>query len=307
MSQSYATVSATTGSTSSPDLSVIDEDTENPSIETTKAVGGFLDSLHDDPGGSDAPRDDQASDGSSKGSWKVTWKGEEEEINFLWPENSKERLGLYEGGFERVQGMSASARKESMLSLESLQDGTCKPLKVWYRNLVIRQACHSHMADSYISKDTYFNTISVAVTALSSCAIFISLVPSAVGADAVGIRVPLIGPYNALALIAGVLAACNTVLQAILKTKAYNRKGENHRSAFKQYTKMRFKMENLIGDRRSYYHHNEIDEKLLDGWIEKYEELLETEPIIPQDVLEWISEKEDNAGLHWTRHTMDFD
>eukprot|EP00532_Pseudo-nitzschia_australis_P009568 CAMPEP_0168238566 /NCGR_PEP_ID=MMETSP0140_2-20121125/20964_1 /TAXON_ID=44445 /ORGANISM="Pseudo-nitzschia australis, Strain 10249 10 AB" /LENGTH=149 /DNA_ID=CAMNT_0008172627 /DNA_START=367 /DNA_END=816 /DNA_ORIENTATION=+ len=143
----------------------------------------------------------------------------------------------------------------------------------------------------------YSNTISVAITALTSSAIFTSLVKN----DHEGTKLSQAGPSKYLALSAGILAALNTILQAIMKNMAYARRGESHLNAFKQYTKMRFKMENLVGDTVSYYHHDGVDNTLLDEWVVKYEELLELEPIIPQEIFEYITDKEDNAGLKWTK------
>ena len=59
-------------------------------------------------------------------------------------------------------------------------------------------------------------------------------------------------------------------------------------------------MENLIRDSKNYSHHEEFNEKYPNDCIEKYEELLDDEPIIPQDILEEITYREDNAGLRWT-------
>eukprot|EP00536_Pseudo-nitzschia_multiseries_P009918 jgi/Psemu1/306912/fgenesh1_kg.289_\ len=118
MSQSYGTVSATSGSTGTPvDPSAIDEDddAENPSTDTSKAVGaggiGIAPELQNDDDDSDAPSDVQLSEeeGSSNNSWKVTWKGEEEEINFLWPRNHHHHhqgsSGPYDGSFEKARGI----------------------------------------------------------------------------------------------------------------------------------------------------------------------------------------------------------
>jgi hypothetical protein len=150
------------------------------------------------------------------------------------------------------------------------------------------------MAEDLMTKDMYYNTLSVGITAITSSAIFTSLAPSTGGG-----AIDIAAGGNTLDLFAGVLAASNTILQAIMKTMNYARRGEQHLVAFKNFTKMRFKMENLIGDSKNYSHHEEINEKSLNDWIEKYEELLDYEPIIPQDILEEITDREDNAGLKW--------
>lgn len=190
---------------------------------------------------------------------------------------------------------TAKNYRESMISIEN-NGGSCKPLKTWYRTLVIRQSCHSQMAEDFQQKDRRINTISVAITAITSSSIFSSLAPPDPNEKS--------SSYSFMALFAGVLAAVNTVILAIAKTCNYARKGENHLAAFKDYTRLRFKMENLVGDKQSYYHHDGIDDADLDKWIEKYTALLESEPIIPQDVFEEVEEKEDNAGLKWTKSNV---
>ena len=120
------------------------------------------------------------------------------------------------------------------------------------------------MAEDLMTKDMYYNTLSVGITAITSSAIFTSLAPSTGGG-----AIEIATGGNALAVFAGVLAASNTILQAIMKTMNYARRGEQHRVAFKNFTKIRFKMENLIGDSENYSHHEEINEKYLNDWIER--------------------------------------
>jgi len=162
-----------------------------------------------------------------------------------------------------------------------------KPIKQWYRSLVIRQSCHSQLAEEMINKDMYLNTLSVGLTAITSSAIFTSLAPST---DGGGIKTS--GGGHQLAMMAGVLAAINTVLQAVMKTVNYARKGEQHLTAFKGFTKMRFKLENLIGNPKRYENDEKINEKMLSRWIDKYEELIEMEPIIPEEILDEITKQE---------------
>ena len=291
--KSHAATDATLVSAADNNPNTIKEDLENPRSPEAKSMSHTDEpqkSIEDD-GKASASDADTASDmerdsnfvvDSPKGFWNRVWKPEEEEITFSVDSKA-----------------SLHGRRASILSLESDLGTSSKPLKVWYRSMVIRQSCHSHLADKYISKDMYFNTASITITAITSSAIFTSLVPSTAAKAAQA------GTYNSLAVTAGILAAFNTVLQAIMKTTAYHRRGENHLIAFKQYTKMRFQLENLIGDKMSYYHHSEIDDRMLDVWIEKYEELLESEPMIPQHILESITQREDDAGLKWTRQTIE--
>lgn len=42
--------------------------------------------------------------------------------------------------------------------------GVKKPIFKWYRGLVIRQSCHSHLASNYYYHDLVLNTLSVALT-----------------------------------------------------------------------------------------------------------------------------------------------
>ena len=283
-------------------LATIEEDVATPKMQEGKSFWGKDDSKNYD-GDSDSNIDiDRDTDSDSNSD-----NDSSQELTFSEPEKTKQHVNFFGNKlFEKYSNKPKKTRyresnsengisgmyRQSMMSVETenFEGGTVKPLKTWYRSLVIRQSCHSQMAEELMAYDMYLNTISVAMTAVTSSAIFTSLVPSD-------------GGGQILALSAGILAAFNTVLQAIMKTLAYNRRGEQHLAAFKMFTRMRFKMENLIGDRKSYTHHEGINDKMLNEWIEKYEELLESEPVIPQDILEEVSEKEDKAGLKWTRAT----
>ena len=142
-----------------------------------------------------------------------------------------------------------------MISVDTLPGETRKPLKNWYRKLVIKQSCRSLMAEDLMTKDMYYNTLSVGITAITFSAIFTLLEPST-GGGAIDIATG----GNALAVFAGVPTASNTILQAIMKTMNYARRGEPHLVAFKNLTRMKFKMENLIGDSKNYSHHEEFNE-----------------------------------------------
>jgi hypothetical protein len=82
----------------------------------------------------------------------------------------------------------------------------------------------------------------------------------------------------------------------------YATRGEQHLAAYKQFSKLRFKLENIIGDKPKYGHHENIDNVLLDAWIAKYEEALEMSPIIPQRIFAHVAEDHDRKGdLKWTK------
>jgi len=185
--------------------------------------------------------------------------------------------------YSRDSGMTTTSGGHQLCTIIKSK----KPIKQWYRSLVIRQSCHSRMAEDMINKDMYLNTLSVGLTAITSSAIFTSLAPST---DGGGIKTSVGG--HQLAMMAGVLAAINTVLQAVMKTVNYARKGEQHLNAFKGFTKMRFKLENLIGNPKRYENDEKINEKMLSRWIDKYEELIEMEPIIPEEILEEMTKQE---------------
>jgi hypothetical protein len=85
----------------------------------------------------------------------------------------------------------------------------------------------------------------------------------------------------------------------------YSTRGEQHLAAYKQFTKLRFKLETMIGEKPKYGQHGNIDKVLLDVWIAKYEEALESSPIIPQRVFEHVASVQDNKkggdDLKWTK------
>jgi hypothetical protein len=130
-------------------------------------------------------------------------------------------------------------RRNSMIYMGEIA-GVGKPITKWYRGIVVRQSCHSHLASEYLQRDLYMNTLSVALTAITSSAIFTSLSPAATSSSATSISqqeeiddIDLDGDTtttsrdinsypidtsNILALAAGTIAALNTVLQAVLRT-----------------------------------------------------------------------------------------
>ena len=199
--------------------------------------------------------------------------------------------------------------RNSMIMVGQIK-GVGKPIKKWYRGLVIRQCCHSHLASKYLYQDMCMNTFSVALTAITSSAIFTSLSPSSSSssqpvnynydqvmedgvADGEGDTVAFVNPTaqttpvvhipvdyaSTLALLAGIIAAFNTVLQGISRTQGYGQRGEQHLHAYKNFSRLRFKLENIIGDKPKYGDHENVDTNLLDNWIKKYEEVLEESPV----------------------------
>jgi len=124
--------------------------------------------------------------------------------------------------------------RNSMIYMGQLS-GVGKPINKWYRGLVVRQWCHNHIASNYLGYDLKLNTLSVALTAITSSAIFTSLSPAAVASDGAELELDGvtttgssdINSYNSgtsnrlanrLALAAGCIAAFNTILQAIMQT-----------------------------------------------------------------------------------------
>jgi hypothetical protein len=116
--------------------------------------------------------------------------------------------------------------------------GVGKPITKWYRGIIVRQSCHSHLASDYLHRDLYMNALTVALTAITSSAILTSLSPAAHSSRATSISqqeemnyIDLDGDTtssdinsypidtsNVLALAAGTIAALNTVLQAVMRT-----------------------------------------------------------------------------------------
>ena len=173
--------------------------------------------------------------------------------------------------------------------------GVSKPIKKWYRGLIIRQSCHSHLASYYLKMERYLSTMSVALTAITSSAIFTSLSPStptnnfyrvlgiATNGTNVGDDLNLFVDdsmdfQSKLAIAAGLIACANTVLQGITRTLKYGMRGEQHLRAYRDFSRLRFKLESIVGDQPKYSAHT-LDTAKLQKWIEKYEEVLEESPV----------------------------
>lgn len=216
---------------------------------------------------------------------------------------------------EKGKTWSLSARN-SMIAVDGIV-GVSKPIKKWYRGLIIRQSCHSHLASYYLKMERYLSTMSVALTAITSSAIFTSLSPStptnnfyrvlgiATNGTNVGDDLNLFVDdsmdfQSKLAIAAGLIACANTVLQGITRTLKYGMRGEQHLRAYRDFSRLRFKLESIVGDQPKYSAHT-LDTAKLQKWIEKYEEVLEESPIIPQKVFEDIAKEQDRKGLNHTK------
>mmetsp|Transcript_10951 Transcript_10951/g.23273 ORF Transcript_10951/g.23273 Transcript_10951/m.23273 type:complete len:277 (+) Transcript_10951:120-950(+) len=211
----------------------------------------------------------------------------------------------------------ATSTRSSMIAVDGIV-GISKPIKKWYRGLIIRQSCHSHLASYYIKMERYLSTISVALTAVTSSAIFTSLSPTTPtdnlhqflgvatnetneGDDDLNKPVDdTMDFHSKLAVTAGLIACFNTVLQGITRTLKYGMRGEQHLRAYRDFSRLRFKLESIVGDKPKYSPHT-IDAAKLQKWIEKYEEVLEESPIIPQKVFEEIAKFQDTKGLDHTK------
>ena len=161
-----------------------------------------------------------------------------------------------------------------------------KPIQRWYRDVAIRQQSHSELAEEFDSKERSLSTLAVGLNAIASSIIFttVSTSPSSTEMSAY---------TSALSVFAGIIAASNTILQAILKNLQYAQSAEQHQQAFRQYTQMRFRLESIFGYE---YHDDEyLDRSNLNLWIKEYRDLLETSPLIPQDVFDAKAKKEDAA------------
>jgi len=177
--------------------------------------------------------------------------------------------------------------------------GVSKPIKKWYRGLIVRQSCHNRLASDFLARDTHLSTLSVVLTALTSSAIFVSLTPlaSATGdelameleaststtiSSSISSSISSTAGASAwsqiLAVLAGTIAACNTVLQGITRTLYYGQRGERHLRAYREYSVLRFQLENIVGDKPRYAEHK-VDRTRLEAWIRSYEEVLEESPV----------------------------
>eukprot|EP00536_Pseudo-nitzschia_multiseries_P018992 jgi/Psemu1/316554/fgenesh1_kg.3545_\ len=103
-----------------------------------------------------------------------------------------------------------------------------------------------------------------------------------------------------LAVLAGTIAAFNTVLQGITRTLYYGQWGERHLRAYREYSVLRFQLESIVGDKPLYAEHK-VDRNKLEAWIRSYEEVLEESPTIPQKVFDRVASEQDRKGLSWTK------
>jgi len=195
---------------------------------------------------------------------------------------------------DRKKKAEAKSRRLSILNIKNSRTG--RPFEKWYRGIAIRQLAHSELAAKFSRMNMYMNTLSVALTALTSSAIFTSISPPALeyygdynttSASATASATDSTIGYLNLALLAGVISAFNTVLQGVMTTLAYGTKGEQHLAAFKAYTRMRFQLEDMIGENGEFNHCLESNEQEeAKKWVEKFLEVQESSPIVPQDVFD---------------------
>ena len=166
-----------------------------------------------------------------------------------------------------------------------------KPLKIWARGIAIRQTSHSNIAEKFYRREKFLTTLSVALTALTSSAIFTSISPRLLGNEVHGVVAENDADATPsttrstlsfyLACLAGIVAAGNTVLQAVHKSLNYAQVSEQHYIAFKRFTKMRYRLEAIVGN--SYEDDGHVHDTALKNWIHDYGDVLESSPIIPQD------------------------
>lgn len=245
-------------------------------------------------------------DGAPTSKWNVVKKAVDEETKF---KQEEEEMG----------------GRTSMIQIGNIQ-GVSKPLFKWYRGLVIRQRCHSHLASDFLYKDTMLNTITVGLTALTSASIFLSIPPSG-AANTIDSNMgvheyeELAIPTRSLAvehdvtratdftqtltMLAGGVSAINTVLQGITRTLKWGESYERHLRAYKDLSKLRFELESILGTRPKFGGAQIVNKVALDSWIVKYEEVLDTSPIIPQATFEHVAEDEDKKGLNYTKQRRD--
>lgn len=215
--------------------------------------------------------------------------------------------------------MSSSSEQQAKPEIIHFNKRHRKPLSSWARAIAIRQTCHSIMADRYHYREKSLATISVALTALTSSAIFTSISPRILSEDTIDhndvhhttvgdIGMPTLAAETDggtqddsaayarstlsvnLASFAGMLAAVNTILQAVHKSLNYGQESEKHLIAFKQFTKMRYQLEGLVGN--TYEDDGHIDEAALSAWVIAYGEVLESSPLIPQREFEKVRAEE---------------
>lgn len=93
------------------------------------------------------------------------------------------------------------------------------------------------------------------------------------------------GPFSfAILCAAGFISLVDTVLQAVDGCLNYGQKAEQHDTAFKLFTKMRYRLEVMVGS--TYEDDGHIVARELTDWIQDYAEVLEKAPVVHQDVYE---------------------
>eukprot|EP01083_Nonionella_stella_P195595 720401_1 len=167
-----------------------------------------------------------------------------------------------------------------------------KPLGSWMKTICIRTNCHGRLAYKYDTVDKRMNTISVALTGISSSAIFASTSQSANGKSSGGISL-----NDLISYVAGLIAVLSTILQAVHKSMAYAKLAEQHKIANKQLIKLRFRLEVIVGD--NYDDDGGINFNNLTEWTQEFLDTLEAAPIIPQKIFK--DEKEKISGK-WEHH-----
>ena len=174
----------------SSNLNTIDE--ENP--EEEQEVKSFLhrrDSHHDSDGDNDDDDDSNPSVDELKYRMQSKPENDESHTNFFFGNRlfkkhsptstttTTSKPTMAASPQRRVRTAAKGNKyRESMISVDTLPGGTRKPLKNWHQKLVIKQSCRSLMAEDLMTKDMYYNTLSVGITAVTFSAIFTSLEPS---------------------------------------------------------------------------------------------------------------------------------
>jgi len=156
-----------------------------------------------------------------------------------------------------------------------------KPLGSWMKTIRIRTNCHGRLANKYDTVDKRMNTVSVALTGISSSAIFAST------SQGVSLN-------DLISYAAGLIAILSTILQAVNKSMAYAQMAEQHKIANKQLIKLRFRLEVIAGD--NYDDDGGVNFNNLTEWTQEFLDTLESAPIIP---LQIFKEEKKKAGDKW--------
>lgn len=146
-----------------------------------------------------------------------------------------------------------------------------KPIGTWMKDITIREKCHGNLATYYDHRDKTMNTVSVALTGISSSAMVASTSGSG-GSDLTN---------QMISYAAGIIAVISTILQAVHKSMQYATLAEKHKTANKQLIKLRFRLEIIVGD--NFEDDGEINFTNLTEWSGQYESVLEAAPMIPID------------------------